>query len=235
VRLSHFFIERPIFAAAVSVVITLVGLISYFTLPVDQYPNIAPPTVSVNAIYPGATAEEIAETVAAPLEQQINGITGMLYMSSSSTGEGRMTISVTFKTGINVDIAQVEVQNRIQSVLPQLPQEVRDLGLTVRKGSTETLLIVHMFASDPSVDRKYIANYASLQVRERLLRTPGVGDVTTNAARDYAMRVWIDPERAAARDLTVQEIVTALRNSNMQVAGGAIGAPPFNNERRPTS
>jgi hydrophobe/amphiphile efflux-1 (HAE1) family protein len=230
VRLSHFFIERPIFAAAVSVVITLVGLISYFTLPVDQYPNIAPPTVSVNAIYPGATAEEIAETVAAPLEQQINGITGMLYMSSSSTGEGRMTISVTFKTGINVDIAQVEVQNRIQSVLPQLPQEVRDLGLTVRKGSTETLLIVHMFASDPSVDRKYIANYASLQVRERLLRTPGVGDVTTNAARDYAMRVWIDPERAAARDLTVQEIVTALRNSNMQVAGGAIGAPPFNNE-----
>ncbi|MBK7116636.1 MAG: efflux RND transporter permease subunit [Proteobacteria bacterium] len=229
-RLSHFFIERPIFAAAVSVVITLVGLISYFSLPVDQYPNIAPPTVTVSAMFPGATAEEIAETVAAPLEQQINGITGMLYMSSSSTGEGRMTISVTFKTGINVDIAQVEVQNRIQSVLPQLPQEVRDLGLTVRKGSTETLLIVHMFASDPSVDRKYIANYASLQVRERLLRTPGVGDVTTNAARDYAMRVWIDPERAAARDLTVQEIVTALRNSNMQVAGGAIGAPPFNNE-----
>ena len=124
----------------------------------------------------------------------------------------------------------MEVQNRIQSVLPQLPQEVRDLGITVRKGSTETLLIVHMFATDPSVDRKYIANYASLQVRERLLRTPGVGDVTTNAARDYAMRVWIDPERAAARDLTVQEIVTALRNSNMQVAGGAIGAPPFNNE-----
>ena len=230
VRLSHFFIERPIFAAAVSVVITLVGVISYFTLPVDQYPNIAPPTVSVNAVYPGATAEEIAETVAAPLEQQINGISGMLYMSSSSTGEGRMTITVTFKTGINVDIAQVEVQNRIQSVLPQLPQEVRDLGITVRKGSTETLLIVHMFATDPSVDRKYIANYASLQVRERLLRTPGVGDVTTNAARDYAMRVWIDPERAAARDLTVQEIVTALRNSNLQVAGGAIGAPPFNNE-----
>jgi HAE1 family hydrophobic/amphiphilic exporter-1 len=227
-RLSHFFIERPIFAAAVSVVITLVGVISYFTLPVDQYPNIAPPTVSVNAVYPGATSEEIAETVAAPLEQQINGIGGMLYMSSSSTGEGRMTITVTFKTGINVDIAQVEVQNRIQSVLPQLPQEVRDLGITVRKASTETLLIVHMFATDPSVDRKYIANYASLQVRERLLRTPGVGDVTTNAARDYAMRVWIDPERAAARDLTVQEIVAALRNSNLQVAGGAIGAPPFN-------
>jgi len=227
-RLSHFFIDRPIFAAAVSVVITLTGLVAYRTLPVDQYPNIAPPTVSVNAQYPGATAEEIADTVAAPLEQQINGISGMLYMSSSSTGEGRMTITVTFKNGTNVDIAQVDVQNRIQSVLPQLPQTVRDLGITVRKASTETLLIVHMFTSDGSVDRKYIANYASMQVRERLLRTPGVGDVTTNAARDYAMRVWIDPERAAARDLTVQEIVDALRNNNLQVAGGSVGSPPFN-------
>jgi hydrophobe/amphiphile efflux-1 (HAE1) family protein len=227
-RLSHFFIDRPIFAAAVSVVITLTGLIAWLTLPVDQYPQIAPPTVSVSAVYPGATAEEIAESVAAPLEQQINGIQNMLYMSSSSTGEGRMSISVTFKPGTSVDIAQVEVQNRIQTVLPQLPQEVRDLGITVRKGSNDTLLIVHMFTSDGSVDRKYIANYASLQVRERLLRTPGVGDVTTNAARDYAMRVWIDPEKAASRDLTVQEIVAALRNNNLQVAGGAIGGPPFN-------
>jgi hydrophobe/amphiphile efflux-1 (HAE1) family protein len=228
-RLSHFFIDRPIFAAAVSVVITLTGLIAYLTLPVDQYPQIAPPTVTVSAVYPGATAEEIAETVAAPLEQQINGIIGMQYMSSSSTGEGRMSISVTFKTGTNLDIAQVDVQNRIQTILPQLPQEVRDLGITVKKGSTDTLLIVHMFTSDGSVDRKYIANYASLQVRERLLRTAGVGDVTMNAARDYAMRVWIDPQRAASRDLTVQEIVTALRNNNLQVAGGAIGGPPFNN------
>jgi HAE1 family hydrophobic/amphiphilic exporter-1 len=141
-----------------------------------------------------------------------------------------MSITVTFKTGTNVDIAQVEVQNRIQTVLPQLPQQVRDLGINVRKGSTDTLLIVHMFATDPSVDRKYIANYASLQVRERLLRTAGVGDVTTNAARDYAMRVWIDPEKAAGRDLTVQEIIDALRNNNLQVAGGAIGAPPFTND-----
>jgi len=229
-RLSHFFIDRPIFAAAVSVVITLTGMIAWLTLPVDQYPQIAPPTVSVNAVYPGATAEEIADSVAAPLEQQINGIQNMLYMSSSSTGEGRMSISVTFKSGTDVDIAQVEVQNRIQTVLPQLPQEVRDLGITVRKGNNETLLIVHMFTSDGSVDRKYIANYASLQVRERLLRTPGVGDVNTNAARDYAMRVWIDPEKAANRDLTVQEIVAALRNNNLQVAGGAVGGPPFNDQ-----
>jgi hydrophobe/amphiphile efflux-1 (HAE1) family protein len=226
-RLSHFFIDRPIFAAAVSVVITLVGLIAYLTLPVDQYPEIAPPTVTVNALYPGATAEEIADTVAAPLEQQINGIPNMLYMSSSSTSEGRVTITVTFQNGTNIDIAQVDVQNRIQSVLPQLPQEVRDLGITVRKGSTDILLIVHMFATDDSVDRKYIANYANLQVRERLLRTPGVGDVNTNAARDYAMRVWIDPALAAAHDLTVQEIVAALRNNNLQVAGGAVGGPPF--------
>jgi HAE1 family hydrophobic/amphiphilic exporter-1 len=228
VKLSHFFIDRPIFAAAVSVVITLTGLLSYLTLPVDQYPQIAPPTVSVTALYPGATAEEIADTVAAPLEQQINGIANMLYMSSSSTSEGRVSITVTFQNGTNIDIAQVDVQNRIQSVLPQLPQEVRDLGITVRKGSTDILLIVHMFATDSSVDRKYIANYANLQVRERLLRTPGVGDVNTNAARDYAMRVWIDPDRAAARDLTVQEIVAGLRNNNLQVAGGAVGAPPFN-------
>jgi HAE1 family hydrophobic/amphiphilic exporter-1 len=228
VKFSHFFIDRPIFAGAVSVVITLVGLIAYLTLPVDQYPAIAPPTVSVNALYPGATAEEIADTVAAPLEQQINGIANMLYMSSSSTGEGRVTITTTFKNGTNVDIAQVDVQNRIQSVLPQLPQEVRDLGITVRKGNTDILLIIHMFTPDGSVDRKYIANYANLQVRERLLRTPGVGDVNVNAARDYAMRVWIDPERAAARNLTVQEIVAALRNNNLQVAGGAIGSPPFN-------
>ncbi len=227
-RFSHFFIDRPIFAAAVSVVITLTGLISYLTLPVDQYPQVAPPPVSVNALYPGATAEEIADTVAAPLEQQINGIADMLYMSSAATNEGRVTITVTFKNGTNIDIAQVDVQNRIQSVLPQLPQTVRDLGITVRKGSTDILLIVHMFGTDASVDRKYIANYANLQVRERLLRTPGVGDVNVNAARDYAMRVWIDPDRAAAHDLTVQEIVDALRNNNLQVAGGAIGSPPFN-------
>ena len=139
-----------------------------------------------------------------------------------------MGITVTFKNGTNIDIAQVDVQNRIQSVLPQLPQTVRDLGITVRKGSTDILLIVHMFATDASVDRKYIANYANLQVRERLLRTQGVGDVNINAARDYAMRVWIDPDRAAARDLTVDEIVAALRNNNLQVAGGAVGSPPFN-------
>ena len=226
-KLAHFFIERPVFAGAISVVITLLGLIAYPKLAVDQYPQIAPPTVTVSAVYPGASAEELADSVAAPLEQQINGINDMLYMSSQSSGEGRVAITVTFKVGTNVEQAQVDVQNRIQSALPQLPQEVRDLGVTVRRAGTDVLLIVHMYATDASVDRKYIANYASLQVRERLLRVPGVGDVNAFAARDYAMRIWIDPDRAAGRDLTVQEIVDALRNNNLQVAAGAIGAPPF--------
>ncbi len=227
-KIAHFFIERPVFACAVSVVITLLGAIAFPGLAVDQYPRIAPPTVSVSAVYPGASAEVMADNVAAPLEQQINGVDDMLYMSSQSIGEGRVSITVTFKLGTDVDIAQVKVQNRVQTALPQLPQEVRNLGVSVRKGAGDTLLIVHMTATDSSMDRKFIANYASLQVRERLLRVPGVGDVGVNAARDYAMRIWIDPDKAAARNLTVQEIVAALRNNNVQVAGGAVGAPPFN-------
>jgi hydrophobe/amphiphile efflux-1 (HAE1) family protein len=227
VKLSHFFIERPVFASAISVIITLLGAIAFPNLAVDQYPRIAPPTVTVSASYPGASAETMADEVAAPLEQQINGVDDMLYLSSSSIGEGRVSITVTFRLGTDVDIAQVKVQNRVQTALPQLPQEVQNLGGTVRKGSGDTLLLVHMFASDPKMDRKFLANYASLQVRDRLLRVPGVGDIGVNAARDYAMRIWIDPDKAAARDLTVQEIVDALRNNNVQVAAGAVGGPPF--------
>ena len=171
----------------------------------------------------------MADNVAAPLEQQINGVDDMLYMSSQSIGEGRVSITVTFKLGTDVDLAQVKVQNRVQTALPQLPQEVQNLGVSVRKGAGDTLLIVHMTATDPAMDRKFLANYASLQVRERLLRVPGVGDVGVNAARDYAMRIWIDPDKAAARNLTVQEIVDALRSNNVQVAAGAVGAPPFTN------
>ncbi len=228
-RIAHFFIERPVFACAVSVIITLLGAIALPRLAVDQYPRIAPPSVSVSASYPGASAEVMADNVAAPLEQQINGVDDMLYMSSQSIGEGRVSITVTFRLGTDVDLAQVKVQNRVQTALPQLPQEVQNLGVSVRKGAGDTLLIVHMTATDPSMDRKFLANYASLQVRERLLRVPGVGDVGVNAARDYAMRIWIDPDKAAARNLTVQEIVEALRNNNVQVAAGALGAPPFTN------
>ena len=228
-RLAHFFIDRPVFACAVSVIITLLGAITFPRLAVDQYPRIAPPTVSVSATYPGASAEVMADNVAAPLEQQINGVDDMLYMSSQSIGEGRVSITVTFKLGTDVDLAQVKVQNRVQTALPQLPQEVQNLGVSVRKGAGDTLLIVHMTATDAAMDRKFLANYASLQVRERLLRVSGVGDVGVNAARDYAMRIWIDPDKAAARNLTVQEIVEALRENNVQVAAGAVGAPPFTN------
>jgi HAE1 family hydrophobic/amphiphilic exporter-1 len=213
----------------VSVVITLLGAITFPRLAVDQYPRIAPPSVTVSATYPGASAEVMADNVAAPLEQQINGVDDMLYMSSQSIGEGRVSITVTFKLGTDVDLAQVKVQNRVQTALPQLPQEVQALGVSVRKGAGDTLLIVHMTTSDPTMDRKFLANYGSLQVRERLLRVPGVGDVGVNAARDYAMRVWIDPDKAAARNLTAQEIVEALRSNNVQVAAGAVGAPPFTN------
>jgi hydrophobe/amphiphile efflux-1 (HAE1) family protein len=229
-KLAHFFIERPIFACAVSVIITLLGAITLPRLAVDQYPRIAPPTVTVSASYPGASAEVMADNVAAPLEQQINGVDDMLYMSSQSIGEGRVSITVTFQLGTDVDLAQVKVQNRVQTALPQLPQEVQNLGVTVRKGAGDTLLIVHMTATDPTTDRKFLANYASLQVRERLLRVAGVGDVGVNAARDYAMRIWIDPDKAAARNLTVEEIVAALRSNNLQVAAGAVGGPPFTND-----
>jgi hydrophobe/amphiphile efflux-1 (HAE1) family protein len=228
-KLAHFFIDRPVFACAVSVIITLLGAITFPRLAVDQYPRIAPPTVTVSATYPGASAEVMADNVAAPLEQQINGVDDMLYMSSQSIGEGRVSITVTFKLGTDVDLAQVKVQNRVQTALPQLPQEVQNLGISVRKGAGDTLLIVHMTTTDPAMDRKFLANYASLQVRERLLRVPGVGDVGVNAARDYAMRIWIDPDKAAARNLTVQEIVAALRENNVQIAAGAVGAPPFTN------
>ncbi|MEO6340028.1 MAG: efflux RND transporter permease subunit, partial [Caulobacteraceae bacterium] len=226
-KIAHFFIERPVFAAAISIIITLLGVIAYPRLAIDQYPQISPPTVTISATYPGASAEVMADNVAAPLEQQINGVDDMLYMSSQSIGEGRVGITVTFKLGTNVDLAQVKVQNRVQSALPQLPQEVQNLGVTVRKGQTDTLLIVHMYATDPQMDRKFLANYASLQVRERLLRLPGISDVQAFASRDYAMRIWIDPDKAAARNLTASEIVTALRNNNLQVASGAVGGPPF--------
>ena len=226
-KIVHFFIDRPVFAAAISLIITLLGAIAFPRLAIDQYPRIAPPTVSVSANYPGASAEVMANEVAAPLEQQINGVDDMLYMSSQSIGEGRTSITVTFKLGTDPDIAQVKVQNRVQTALPQLPQEVQDLGVAVRKGSGDTLLIVHMYATDPAMDRKFLANYASLQVRDRLLRVAGVGDVAVNGARDYSIRIWIDPDKAAARDLTVGEIVDALRNNNLQVAAGALGAPPF--------
>ncbi len=225
-RLSHFFIERPVFAAVVAIVITLVGAIAYRGLAVSQYPEIAPPTVNVTATYPGASAEVLADTVGAPIEESINGVENMLYMSSQSTGDGHVTITVTFKLGTDPNQAQVLVENRVASATPLLPPEVVATGVTVRKSSPDFLMAVHNYSPDGSLDQRYIANYVGLHIRDALLRVPGVGDIGSRAARDYAMRIWIDPDLAAARGLTVTDVTDALKSHNVQVAAGSVGAPP---------
>jgi len=226
-RFAHFFVDHPVFAAVISILITLLGAIALPTLPVAQYPQIAPPTVNINATYPGASAETLASTVAQPIEEQINGVEDMLYMSSQSTGDGHLTITVTFKLGADIDKDLVLTENRAAVALPQLPAAVQATGLVVRKSSPDVLLAVHMYSPDNTLDQQYISNYFTLHVRDELLRLPGVGDLGSRAARDYAMRIWIDPDKAAQRNLTVDDVVSALRSHNIQVAAGSVGEPPF--------
>jgi hydrophobe/amphiphile efflux-1 (HAE1) family protein len=225
-NISRFFIERPIFAAVIAVFITLIGAFAYPQLSLSQYPEIAPPTITINTAYPGASAEAMAETVAAPIEQEVNGVEGMLYMSSSSTN-GAAGITVTFEAGTDLDAAQVLVQNRVALAEPRLPEQVRQIGVTVNKASTGFLMIVALTSTDPNLDVDYIGNFANTNLRDRLLRLEGVGGVQVFGGGNYAMRIWIDPDRAAARNLTAGEIVTALRTQNVQVAGGALGEPPY--------
>ncbi|MCM0000110.1 MAG: efflux RND transporter permease subunit, partial [Erythrobacter sp.] len=218
----HFFINRPIFAAVLSILIVIVGTIAYPILPVAQYPEIAPPTVVVSASFPGASAETLAETVAAPLEEQINGVENMLYMSSSSTGDGNVAITVTFAQGTDVDQAQVLVQNRVSTAEPRLPEEVRRLGVTVRKNSPDLLLVATLISPDNRYNQQYLSNYATIQLVDRLSRVEGVGSVRIFGGRDYSMRLWIDPDRATSLNLDAAEIVAAVRAQNVQVAAGAI-------------
>ena len=227
--ISHFFIDRPIFAAVLSIVLTLAGGIALFGLPITQYPEITPPTIQVAATYPGANARVVAETVAAPIEQQVNGVEDMLYMSSQSTNDGVYTLTVTFKLGVDLNMAQVLVQNRVQLATPLLPVVVQRFGITVKKRSPNALLDINLVSTDGRYDQLYLSNYATIQVTDALARVSGVGDIAVLGQRDYSMRAWLDPEKLAGRNLTAADAVNALVEQNVQVAAGQIGQPPVPN------
>jgi multidrug efflux pump len=225
-KFTNFFIDRPIFAAVLSIFIVLVGGLALLTLPVAQYPEIAPPTVVVSTSYPGADAKVVAETVATPIEQEINGVEDMLYMSSQSTNSGVMALTITFRPGTNLDKSQVLVQNRVALAEPRLPEEVRRQGISVKKRSPDLSVVVNLVSPDKRYDSIYLSNYALLQIKDTLARLPGVGDILVFGARDYSMRLWLNPEKIAARNMTAPEVIAAVREQNVQVAAGVIGQEP---------
>src|SRR5215212_1029126 len=226
-RFSRFFIDRPIFAAVVSIVIFIAGSIAMFALPISEYPDVVPPSVVVRAIYPGANPRVISEAVATPLEEQINGVENMLYMNSQATSDGVLTLTVTFRVGTDPDLAQVQVQNRVSQALPRLPEEVRQLGVTTVKSSPNFIMVVHLLSPDKRYDITYLRNYGLLQVKDVLARIPGIGQVEVFGGGDYSMRVWLDPGKVAARGLSAGDVVNAIREQNVQVAAGVVGAPPM--------
>ncbi len=225
-KLSHFFIDRPIFAAVLSTFIFIAGAIALTQLPISEYPEVVPPSVVVRATFPGANPKVVANTVAAPLEQSIVGVEDMLYMSSTSTMDGSLALTITFRIGTDIDRAQTLVQNRVQQVLPRLPDEVRNLGVTTTKSSPNLTMVVHVYSPDRRFDTLYLRNYAVRNIRDVLARLPGMGDVQLFGGGDYAMRVWLDPQKLAALNLTGGDVITAIRSQNIQVAAGQIGGPP---------
>src|SRR5579864_1249375 len=225
-RFTHRFIERPILATVISVFLTLIGLGALVVLPVAQYPEIVPPTVQVTTSYPGASAQVVSQTVATPLEQEINGVEDMIYMSSQSTGDGKLTITVTFRIGMDLNVAQMLTQNRVQDALPRLPEDVQRLGVQVRKATPSILLGVHIYSHDSSRDTLYLSNYTILHIKDTLARLPGVGDVQFQGAREYAMRIWLEPDKVAENNLDGSEVLAALRAQNLQVSAGILNQPP---------
>ncbi|VGO17870.1 Efflux pump membrane transporter BepG [Pontiella desulfatans] len=223
---SHFFIRRPIFAAVIAIVIVLLGSFALKGLPIERYPNIAPPAITVSAAYPGADANTVADTVAAVIEKEVNGVEGMIYMSSVSANDGTMKLTVTFKTGIDLDMANVLVQNRVAIAIPQLPQEVQRLGVSTKKKSTDANLYIGFTSTDENHDDIFLANYVALRVKDEVARVPGVGEVMAFGAGNYSMRVWLDPDKMKARGLTADDVVNAVKEQNLQVAAGQIGEPP---------
>jgi len=225
-RLTHFFIDRPRFAVVLSTFVTLLGLGALAVLPVAQYPEVVPPTVQITTSYPGASAQTVARTVATPLEQQINGVENMIYMSSQSTGDGNLTITVTFRIGTDLNVAQMLTQNRVQDALPRLPEDVQLLGVQVRKATPSILLAIHLYSPDKSRDTLYLSNYLTLHVKDALAGLQGVGDVQFQGDREYAMRIWLDPDKIAAHNLNASEVLAALRAQNLQVSAGVLNRPP---------
>jgi len=223
---SRFFINRPIFSAVIAIIITLAGIVSWRVLPVAQYPEIAPPTVTVTASYPGASAETLARTVAAPIEEQLSGIENLMYFQSSAASNGVLTLTATFEVGSNVDKAVIDVNNRLQVALPRLPDLVRRNGVVAQKRSTDILLVVALFSQDPRYDTLYLSNYATINILDDLKRVPGVADATIFGARDYSMRVWLKPDRMAQLGVTPTDVANAIAAQNNQYAAGKIGQEP---------
>src|SRR3982751_3873177 len=215
---THFFIDRPIFATVLSIVFVIVGAVALTQLPIAQYPEVAPPTVQVTATYPGANAKTVADTVATPIEAEVNGVERMLYMSSRCTNDGQMNMDVTFELGANLDMAQVLVQNRVSIALAKLPEEVKRIGVTTKKKSPSILLCVNLISPDNRYDQLYLSNFATLTVKDDLARIKGVGDVAFLGPRDYSMRIWLDPDRVASLQMTPGDVIKAIQEQNIQVA-----------------